>query len=259
MISATSMLFARPDEWWSRASTASGSIDSDYQAQWLVDGRLGYPVRSTSVNLSMDLSGPAGDVGLVVVGNHNLIVPVTISGDVSASVVPAATRPPNGIPLNPFALIEPVQTGVTDVGVDVASNDLTVIIGEVVLAAYRELTPVKIDDNAFLHTDFARDQGGEFLSVPPYDPRLAARRLSGSQYYDTATRDVIIAWFEAQRAGTWPSILIPDPDVNDAWFVKFKTLSYTQVKPVAVSGSPAVSDALWLVSFEFDEYPRSRW
>ncbi len=254
---SSTMLFARPDEFWSLAATVSGTIDSDYSLQWLVDGRLGYPVRSTDGNLSLDLAGASGDVGIVVVGNHNLTVPAAISGDVSASVVPASTRPPNGIQLNPCALVN--ATGVTDVGVDVSGNDVDVIIGELVLAQVRELIPVKIDDNQFTQNDFSREVAGEFKSVIPYDFGITGRRLTGSQYYTTAQRDEIIAWFESQRSGTYPSILIPDPDVNDAWFVKFRGLTYRQALPASSSGSPAVSEAVWLVNFDFEEYPRSRW
>lgn len=255
----SNMLYVRPDEWWTRGTTVTGTIDSDYQLSWLVDGRVGYPVRSTDDGLSLNIAGSSGSVGIVVVGNHNLVVPVTISGDVSATVTPASTRPPNGIQLNPYALIDPVETGVTSVDVDVTSNDETVIIGEVVLAQVRELIPVKIDDNQFSQFDFSREQAGEFKSVPPYDFGLEGRRLTGSQYYTTAQRDDIIAWFQSQRSGTWPSIIIPDPDVNDAWFVKFVGLTYKQILPVSSSGSPAVSEALWLVNFDFVEYPRSRW
>ncbi len=252
------MLYARADEFWSRTATVSGSIDPDYFLQWLVDGRLGYPVRSTDDTLSLDLAGPAGDVGIVVVGNHNLTVPVTFSGDVSAVVTPAAVRPPNGIQLNPFALVS--DTSVTAVGLDVSSNDVDVVIGEVVLAPVHELTPVKIDDNQFTQNDFSREVAGEFKSVTPYDFGITGRRLTGSQYYRTAQKDAIVAWFESQRSGTYPSIVIPDPDVNDAWFVKFRGLSYQQILPsVSDGGSPATSDALWLVQFDFEEYPRSRW
>lgn len=253
------MLFVRPDQWWSRGATVTGTIDTDYFLQWLVDGRLGYPVRSTDTSLSLDLAGPAGDVGIVVVGNHNVAVPIAISGDVSASVVPASTRPPNGIQLNPFALIDPVETGVTDVSVNVSGNDQDVVIGEVVLAPVHELIPLKIDDNNFTHNDYSREVAGEFKSVIPYDFGITGRRLTGSQYYTTTQRDEIIAWFESQRSGTYPSIIIPDPDINDAWFVKFRGLTYKQVMPAVSSGSPVASEALWLVNFDFEEYPRSRW
>lgn len=259
-------LYARPDQWFSRGCTVTGTIDPDYQLQWLVDGRLGYPVRaaggSPAADLSLTLTGASGSVGIVVVGNHNLIVPAVITGDVSASVTPATTRPPNGIQLNPYALLDPVETGVTTVDLDVTGNDETPIIGELVLATVRTLTPVKIDDNQFTENDYARDQAGEFVSVPPYNPRLEGRRLTGSQYYTIEDLAEIRAWWQAQQAGSWPSILIPDPDLNDAWFVQFKGLSYKQVlsKGDALGGSPAaVTGGLWLVSFEFVEYPRSRW
>lgn len=251
-----SMLIVSPQNWWSLGKSVSGTVDSDYQADWLVDGRVGYPVRaaggSPASGLDLTISGAPGDINIAIVGHHNLVVPITFSGGITATVTPASTRPPNGIPLNPFALLETTAEGVTSVEMQVSGNDVDEIIGEVVLGTYTEVTPTKIDDAAFGSNDYATQPQGDFLSVPPYNKRLRGRTHSGSQYYTSAELQTLTDAYDAQsmNEGGYPIVLITDPDSNDAWFCRMTKLD---AKPYPKSRD------LWLVSYEFVEMPRKRW
>lgn len=254
------MLFVRPDEM--RVFTVTGTVDDDYEAQWLCDLRPNRPVRAAAgspASLSLALTCPAGEVGILVVGQHNLIVPVTIGGDVTATITPEATRPPNDIPLNPFALVDPAVT-VDALTFDVDGNDETPVIGEFIAGTVREVTPVRIEDAQFEELDFAEPRAMAAMFLPPYDEGLEGRTLKGTQIYTSADLAILRGWWQAQRAGTKPSVLIPNPDVNDAWLVQFQGLQYRPlVQPSPIAGSPASDQGLWLVTLTFVEYPRSRW
>lgn len=249
--------YVRPDELWGIGATVTGSVDEDYEAGWLMDGRARRPVRGPGVSpedgaLSLSMSAPVGDIGLVAIAHHNLIVPVTIGGDVSATITPAATRPPNGIPLNAFALVSPEVTGVDSLTLSVTGNDHTVVIGEFFAGKVRSLVPVRIDGAQFSHSD-ASDDARARTGVPEYDRGEEGRVLSGTQVYTTEQLAEIKAWWQAQRGGSLPSLIVPDPDVNDIWVVKFSGLSYSPVR------SNVAGDGLWLVTLTFIEVPRVRW
>lgn len=248
------MFYMRPDENWAYGGVVSGAVADTYLPDWLVDGLPGRPVRSASGSppgaLSLTIVNAAGPVSLIVIGHHNLIVPVTIGGDVTATITPAATRPPNGIPLNPFAIVDP-SVNVDTLTVTTSGNDVPDVIGELAAGVLREMTPVRIENASVTIDDFATAARGVAFSVLPYDRGLTRRVLTGQQYYEGDDLADLQAWWEAQRASSRPSILIPDPDVNDAWFVNFQGFTYQPVGPK--------SRDLYLVQFTFTEYPRGRW
>lgn len=249
----STMLFCRPDEIVTYGFTTTGTVDSDYEPDWLTDAIPGRPVKAAGgspAGLSLDMTGTAGEVGIIAIHHHNLIVPVTIGGDISATITPAVTRPPNGIQLNPYTLISPAVSGVDHLTFSVSGNDQDEIIGELLAGKLREFTPIRIDGAEFTHDDFADEPQGAFVSVMPYDKGTERRRLVGSQFYSLTDLNILKGWWQSQRSGTKPSLLIPDPDLNDAWVVNFKGFRY---RPY-----PKDTD-LYLVSFEFVEYPRSRW
>lgn len=245
------MYFLRPDEMWSLGATTTGTVDATYLPAWLTDGKPGRPVRSTTGGISLSMAGTAGEVGLVAIHHHNLIVAATVGGDVTATITPAATRPPNGIQLDPFTLVSPAVGSVDALTLTVTGNDDDVTIGEFIAGKVREITPVMVEGHGFGHEDFAQEPGGLFLSVMPYDLGQERRRLVGKQIYNWADTSVLLAGWQAQRSGSKPCGLVPHPDVNDFWLVQFKGFKYQQV---------GTRDMDWfLVEFEFVEYPRSRW
>lgn len=243
--------YIRPDEVWGIGGSVTGTVDSDYLPGWIIDGRPRRPVRGASGALSLSISGASGDIGIVAVAHHNLIVPVTIGGDVTATITPEATRPPNGISLSPFALVDPVETSVTTITVAATGNDENVVIGELVAGNVRSLIPVMIQGAQFKHDDFS-DDARVRRGVLGYATREEGRVLSGSQYFTTDQLEDIKAWWQAQQGGSLTSYIVPDPDVNDLWAVKFVGLQY---EPAI----PALGAGLWLVNLTFIEVPRVRW
>lgn len=245
------MAYVRPDELWGIGGTVTGTVASDYQAAWLVDGKARRPVRglaaSPAGDLSLSIAGTSGEVGVVAIAHHNVIVPVTVGGDVTATITPAATRPPNGISLNAFELVTPAVTGVDNLTVDVTGNDQTVTIGEFFAGKVRTLAPLRLDGQQIEQTDFSTDARAR-RGIPEFDSAEEGRVLSGSQVYSESDLADIIAWWQAQRSGSLPSLLIPDPDINDLWVVKFTGLRYVPV-----------STDQWLVSMTLIEIPRVRW
>lgn len=241
--------FCRPDEWWSlgaTVATSSGTTDTDYTDDWIVDGRPGRPARATSGSVAWTLSASSGEVGLIAVCNSNISVNTVISGGVSATVSAGALGA-NGIRRNGFATVTPAN--ITTLVATITSNPSDVILGELVAAKYRTLARGPVTTEASIaFNDFRLDPGAEFSSVMPYDRGLVARKLTGSNVYNAADLAILQGWWEAQKSGSLPSLIVPDSAVNDAWIVTWTKFSYAQEAPV-----------LWRVEFEFVEYPRSRW
>jgi hypothetical protein len=216
-----SLYFVRPDENWAYAGAVAdtvGATDADYTNEWLCDGRAGRPARATSGTVTWTITNPSAEVGLICVANSNSNVNATIGGSVSATVTAGALG-----------------------GQAIRKNG-------VIAGKYRTLTrPVYTDDNTEL-TDFARAQEMDLSSIPPYDPGLVARTWSGSFIVTSAEKDDILAWYEAQRGGTRPSLVVPQTTVNDAWVCFLQKPSF----------SPA-GGIYWTVQLSIVEVPRVRW
>lgn len=249
---AQTLAYIRPDENWSRTGTVSltaGAVDSDYNAAWLVDDRAGRPVLCTSGTATFRISASSGEVGLIAVCHHRLdpSLAITVSNGLSATITTNTPTPPSGIPLNPFTTVTP--TNVTALDVAISSNSTNVLIGEIIAGKKRTLTrpTLKSDDRGM--ADYTRKVGPEFPSINPYDPALESRApWKGTFLLTTAELDNVIAWYQAQRNGTRPSLVVPDVTVNDAWVCFLQAPQYRPLGP-----------ALWSVTLTFVEVPRSRW
>ena len=185
--------YIRQDELASYGATVTttvGATDSDYNDDWICDGRCGRPARSASFGspsttgtVTWSASFSSAQVGLIAVCNCNSNVNATIGGGVTGTVIAGALGE-NGIRLSGWLAPTPVTiTGLT-VGFSGAADD--VVLGEFVFGKRRTLTNVnggnggpRMSDLAFELIDFAEDDQGEFISVPPYDRGLEQRRLKG--------------------------------------------------------------------------------
>lgn len=249
---AQSLFYVRPDENWASGGTVtltSGTVDSDYEASWLVDDRPGRPVRCTSGSATFRIAAASGEVGLIAVCHHRLGAGqvVTVSNGVSATITANTPTPPNGIPLNPFTTVTP--TNVTAVDFAISNNPTDVLIGEIIAGKKRtlRLPTLKTDDRGM--GDHSRSVGSEFPSIPPYDPGLASRApWKGTFLLTTSELDAVIAWYESQRNSTRPSLVVPNTSVNDAWVCFLQAPQYKPLGP-----------AFWSVQLTFVEVPRSRW
>lgn len=249
---ANEVYYVRPDEMWTYACSVSATVADDYLAAWLCDARAGRPIRATSGNFNATLTG-SGQVGIVGLANHNLDAGETcaVGGDVTATLTANTPTPPDDIPLNPFQTVTPGAA--TSITLAIAGNSTDVIIGEFMAGVRRQMRALRIDAE-FEHIDYARWRELDLASVPAYDPGLAARKWHGSLYVTGSQLDELIAWHQAQLAATKPSLLIPDPLVNDAWVVHLHALRYR-----AAAGHSAHASRCYDVQLSFAEYPRTRW
>lgn len=244
-----SFLFCRPDQSF-MFGTVSGTVDSDYNANWLLDGLAGRPVRRASGGLALTATAPASrSVGIVAIVNHNIAGSVAISGGVTATI-PAATKTEDDIYLNSFVRITPVSAS----SLVMTAAGTPAIVGELYAGQVHELErQLAVEPEFDLAEPF--DWEGEFSSLAPYDPGLSdPRRLSGETIVSGTGLDEIHAWYRSTRRGTRPSLIVPVNVVNDAWLVTFR---YRWRPHMMIDSNPARS--LHKVSFEFLELPRVRW
>ena len=246
-----SFLYVRPDESL-LFGTATGTVDANFDANWLVDGRAGRPAKRTG-NPSWAITAPSAIslFDLLAVVNHTVDAAraINITGDVSGTVTPG-TLPGDAIPLNPFTTFTP--TTVNTVTVGVTSNSVAVVIGEVYGGRSRSLErSIRLSGSAFAPMD-PLEWEGEFGSIPPYESGLAARTLNGDTVVSATGLADIEAWWQSTRRGTRPTLIVPISSVNDAWLVTFK-YSYEVIK------NPSTGGHLYRVQFEFKELPRTRW
>jgi hypothetical protein len=238
--------YMRPDEQWALNSTqvtASGT-DTDYQPYWATDARPGRPYRSNATTFSLTIQNTNGEVGMVVVGNHNL-GPGAVISVFSTSFTVSTETPPDGIPLNAWFIRTPANTTTLTVAASTA-NSANPVIGEVLAGKYRTLSRgVTIASANFAQQMVAADPQSEFASIPPYDKGLAQRTLSGDAIVDATEFASLRDWFRSQRGWTKPSVIVVE---GDAWIVTVRSFRYSKI-----------DESLYTVRLEFVEYPRSRW
>jgi hypothetical protein len=237
------MRYSRPDESF-MFGTGSGTVATGYNANWIVDGLPGRPVKNTT-SLSIAITGPASrTVGIVSVINHTVDagLAITFSGGVSATCTPD-NLPDGTVPLNPWAAVTPASASSCTVAV--SGNSVDVVIGEVWVGQSRTIPDLIREPS--INGGQTLPWEGEFSSVAPYDPGIEQRRLSADVVVDDATMADIADWYRSTRSGTRPSLIVPIETNNDAWLVTFQ---YT-AKPANKNRHK--------VSFDFVELPRYRW
>lgn len=230
--------------------SAAGTVDADYDANWLVDGLASRPVRRASGGLSITATALASrSVSLVAIVNHNISTSVGITGGVTATI-PAATLDDDGIYLNSFIRITPVAA----TSLVMAASGTPAIVGELYAGTARQLERQLLVEPEFDLAD-PFEWEGEASSLAPYDPGLSdPRRLAGETILNGDGMDDVKAWYASTRRGTRPTLIVPMDDVNDPWLVTFR---YTARPHMIIAGSPGRS--IWRVFFEFLELPRVRW
>lgn len=225
-------------------TTSAGATDSDYDDDRICSGWPGKPARATNGTVTWSATFSSAEVGMIVVANCNANVNASIGGGVSATVVAGALGA-NGIRVNGFTTVTPANRTNLTVGFSGASS--AVVLGEFIAGKYRTFRAPKVESQLGFD-DYVRDVGAEFHSIAPYDPGMESRKISGRQEYSTVDRDLLIECWRGQRAGTRPTVMVLDSNVNDAWVGFFDKPTYVQTGPDK-----------WEVSLTFTEIPRSRW
>ncbi len=248
--------FLRPDEnlcYGASVTTSAGTTDSTFTDDWLTDGRPGRPAKATGTSVTWAITVPSGVLSLVVIHNHNLTVTPTISGTISPSMGTILTGT-DGITFNPWGTATEA-TG-TSVIVAVSSNGANVTIGEVLSGKVRETSRgLQIGRFTMGYLDtFKVGRRSRSGSVPERDLGFAARWLKATLRCTATDVAMVQAWWEASRNGTRPSVIIPFPDLNDAWVVQWaEDPIFTPLKHISTSAS------LYDVQLSFEEEPRRRW
>lgn len=238
----------------------TGSVDADYDADWLTDGRSVRPVQVTGA-LDLDII-PADPVtvGIVAVINYR-IAPgspsgVVLAGDLSDTIsIPAV--PPDDIPKIAFSFIVPpvpVSTLTVQVADGGGSPELPIVIGEVYAGTLRSMEwPLILGLKRDPSQPFSWE--GEAGSMPPYDPGISDQlRLTGSTWLSDTGLAEVDAWYQSTKRGTRPTLIVPTEDVDEALLVVFR---YSVDPLIVVPDAPLTG--LHHVSFEFLELPRVRW
>ena len=245
-----SFLYVRPDESVMFAP-CSGTVDTDFNVNWLTDGRVGRPAKRTG-NPSWTITPGAAvaSLGLFAAVNHTVDAAraITIGGTTSATITPGAL-PADGIPLNPFITATPAS--VSSITIAVSSNSVAVVMGEFYAGRYRTLER-SIRLGAHRTPSPVLEWQGEFGSVPPYEPPLAMRVLTGETIVSATGLAEIEDWHASTRRGTRPTLIVPIDTVNDAWLVTF-TYEVEYIK------NPSTGAHVYRVSLTFTEQARTRW
>ena len=240
--------FMRPDEMMTLYGTVSGGAATGYDDDWLVDGKVGRPVKTTTSTPPWVITGPSSKlVDCVVVANHNIdpAKTIAITGGVSVNLVGPALRG-NGIPFNAWAsVVSPATTNT--ITVTISSNSVALIVGEVIAGRLREVPRGILMGNSVTFGTGGDQPLGVATSLPGYDDGTARRAMRCECVCTTANKDILEGWWEATRGDTRPSVLIPDESQNDAWVGHL-----TEFRAVTDQG-------YWRVAFTFVEYARTRW
>jgi len=238
----------------------TGTVDADYEENWLTDGSPGYPVQVTG-NLSLTVT-PASSlsVDVIAVCHHNINTVATIAlGGSLASTIETQAHPPDDIPTNWYRRLETPVT-VTSIDLDVTGNGDPIVIGEL-YAGLSELFPA-------LHLGRQLSPGsvfaweGEFSSLPPYDPGVhRPLRVRGTMILTEVQLNTLNECYLSQRNGSKPVLIIFDYPVDHAYLCHFHYEAEDFAPGEAPSGSPLAAEpaALFVVTMEIAEIPRLRW
>lgn len=245
-MSVGNFLYVRPDEMWSLNGAVAATVDADYQASWLTDGRSGRPVRGTSTSFSATITNPAGTVDIIALCNHNVSVSTAITGSASGTIL-AGGLTENGIRLNSYVQVGAVSA--TTLTATISSNAATVIVGDLIAGHARTLYPgPALKDQQRADDDYTFQDDSEFSSLYRYDRGVERRAFSFTQYYSSSQFDDLQSWQRSQRGGSRPSLIIPNVSLKDAWVAHLSPLTYKKQAPET-----------YAVTLQFVEYPRSRW
>lgn len=248
MAAASDFYYVRSDQMPTIGGSVSGGADTGYLDEWLVDGRPGRPARAATGSQTWTITISSSTVGIAAICNHNIDAArtITLGGGISASTS-GPTLPANGIPLNPWVTFGPTGS-VTSITVAVSSNTNPLIIGEFVCGT-RSTLERSLRPGASITTEYdVVRHDAEFNSLMPYDKGIVRRTLRGGNIYTDSGLAAILDWYDSTRGGTKPTLIVPYSTVQDAWLVEMKPPQYQHL-----------SNNRNEVSFEFVEYPRSRW
>lgn len=244
-------------------ATVTGTVAASYEAAWLCDNRVQYPVRGPAgsgspfaADLLLNIVGTSRSCGLAVLANHNLddSVAAVLSGAISASLVGGTGNRPNLIPWNRWIDFTPVTA--SSCTLEVADNPEDVIIGELLVGEKFTLPMPPMIGISHDVPQYALPQMAEFTAGNGYDKGMAGGRLLEFAFYCTRTElngvtSGLRAWEESCRNGTRVSALIPDSDLAEVYVGTMQGFRWEEIGPESMN--------LFRVTVQFLEFPRTRW
>lgn len=232
-------------------ATVTGTVDSDYQANWLCDGRGHFPYKSPTGDAALSIAGFSQSCGLAVLHSHTLDADVdaVLSGDLSAVLADRGGNRPNRIPWNRWISFEPVTAD--SVVLTIEYNTRDVFIGELLIGERFTIDPPQPGIPHDLPT-FALPLDAEFAAGNGYDKGLAGgRMLEFSQAYTRAEMDAVAdglrAWEEACRNGTLPTAFVPNNERDDVIVGTLTGFGWED------------QDGWQVLTIRMQEYTRQRW
>lgn len=245
-------------------AAVTGTVDADFNANWLTDGLPGFPVKvSGAIDLTITPSA-ALTADLFAVCHHNIPagVPVTLSdvGSPSSTLVTVTPSdwPDDDIPQNPWTRLDTpivLSTARLEVAAQGGSPADGLVIGELFGGLAQELEYELFIDQDW---DESKPFPWESASLAPYDDGTSdPRRIRAQTIVSDIGMAAIRSWYRSTRRGTLPTLIVPDDRMNDAWLAQFQY----SLRPMWLAdiSSPMTNESLIPVTFEFVELPRTRW
>lgn len=227
--------------------SVSGSVDTDFNANWLIDERNGFPVKKTGGAIDLTATPPASvSCDFFTIFSHTIDpavnVTLTRNGGTAVGVLTPGAWGEDGVPYNPYLLLS-APVSVTSLRLVVTGNSTPVVIGE-------------------LYAGLSTDLGADFLfgisanpgqpvtwesELAPVDDGLSEERTEQGQLILTdAQFSVFSAWYRSTRKGIIPTVVLPDSNVNDAWLA-------------TIECQDEQTENLHFVSLTLREKQRRRW
>lgn len=243
-------IYSRPEDNVAGKATVTASLAvSDYPATFLVDGSPGVPAKvgATTGWWLLDFGSPQRvDVAALIMTNLTAgLANVQIQGN-SANSWPGAinvtlTIPAmrfDGTPTNPWVSLVG-QAGYSTGGYRYwrlnfgSANGANISIGELVLLSTLRTLPYGLAPGATRTSTRRRvrheTDGGELLG---YDLGVTQRAIRGEVEFKDAVKADVDAWLENSWGDLRPFLVVPNTDVNDAWYVTHTSEALPQTRVV---------------------------
>jgi len=225
--------------------SVSGPIDSTYQLLWGTDTYSARPVKATSGTAAYVIGVAGGNVNFASIVNSNVTVATTVSGAFATLGTPLVG--PDEVPKNPWAYLEtPISVG--SVTFTISGNPDIVTIGEFIVGEAFTLERPFPPGSERTFDARRTERNDTWGFIPAVDENAKSRKISTTLRVTQSECDNLEAMWEGQRATSLPSLIVPRPDRNDAWYGRLTGFSYRRLGPNDFE-----------VPFNFEEHAMCRW
>lgn len=225
--------------------TGGGPVaNATYNIQWITDGLPGRPVAAGATSATWTAAGTAHPITLVTLISSNVDIGATV---VMTTGTTPAVLSGGRVPLNPFKYNAAGGSGGT-ISVAVSGNSVPVIAGMIAGGQALELERPIQPGGQRRWQRFNRQPDPQMGNIAIYRTDKYARTFNGTTTMSATGLAALQTWYDSTNDGELPSVIVPDPTLNDAWCVKFGEFGWEKQGP-----------DLFTVSLAFVEYPRVRW